>query len=243
MKPIIGMTTSVSSENKTFVSQDYLDCIANNGGVPVLLPNQPIEKNIDLYASWIDGLLVTGGDDIDPTLFGEEPHRYLGEIVPERDHFEKRLLEKLLQIDKPIFALCRGCQILNIAANGDMFQDIYAQLDKELLQHQQKAPRSHLSHFVHVKEGSLLSRITGNSRFKVNSFHHQAVRNVADGFVASAYSSDGIIEAIESNNHRFVLGVQWHPECLVKRGDEVSKKLFQSFVEACERDTEEISMK
>jgi len=114
-----------------------------------------------------------------------------------------------------------------------MYQDIYAQTDRTLLQHQQKAPRSHLSHFVNVEVGSLLFRSASSNRFKVNSFHHQAVRNVANGFAASAISSDGIIEAIESRNHRFVLGVQWHPENLAMIDEKHSIELFQSFIDAC----------
>jgi putative glutamine amidotransferase len=182
-------------------------------------------------AERMDGLLLTGGGDIDPTLFGEEPLPGLGSITPERDTLEIALIGHMLKANKPIFAICRGCQILNIAAGGDMYQDLYTQRDN-LLQHTQHAPRSHTSHTLEVVEDSLLHRISGEVSFKVNSFHHQAVRNLAPGFVVSAAAKDGVIEAFESRNHTFVLGVQWHPEFMAEK-DEVSQRLFNTFVAAC----------
>jgi putative glutamine amidotransferase len=233
MQPMIGVTASVQAEVRTVVHNDHVNAVVEAGGIPIVLPNLLDEENIGRLARLVDGLLVTGGDDIDPTLFGEEPHPSLGEIIPERDHFEMSLIQKLLKQDKPILAICRGCQILNIAAGGDMFQDIYTQQDRELLQHQQRAPRSHCSHYVHPEKDTLLWRLSRGSRFKVNSFHHQAVRRLAKGFKLSATSSDGIIEAIESESHRFVLGVQWHPEALVKKEDPYAVRIFNEFIEVC----------
>ncbi|SDZ61656.1 putative glutamine amidotransferase [Evansella caseinilytica] len=233
MKPMIGITSSLKDEQQLMLSLDNIESITSAGGVPVVLPNLTEEEQVARAADHIDGLLVTGGGDIDPTLFGEEPHPALGSITPQRDEFEILIIRKLLEQNKPILALCRGCQILNIAAGGDMFQDIYAQSDRQLLQHSQHAPRSHASHFVEVKHGTLLKQITRLERFKVNSFHHQAVRHPAAGFVVSATSSDGVIEALESSRHTFVLGVQWHPECMTKRKDFPSRAIFTHFVEAC----------
>jgi putative glutamine amidotransferase len=133
----------------------------------------------------------------------------------------------------PMLFICRGIQILNIVIGGDMYQDIYSQKDEPLLQHSQKAARTHLSHYVIATENSLLADIAGQSRFKVNSYHHQAVRNVPKPFIVSARSSDGIIEAIESVEHSFVLGVQWHPEPLAVHGDSISKDIFNRFVQSC----------
>lgn len=232
MKPIIGVTTSLQDENLITLSHDNVDSIVKAGGVPVILPNLVDSEHIERVANSIDGLLVTGGGDIDPTLFGEEPHPNLGSITPTRDEFEIAIIKKMMEQDKPVLAICRGCQILNIAAGGDMYQDIYNQTDKPLLQHTQKAPRHHGSHFVDVKEGSLLYQITQSNRLKVNSFHHQAVRHVAQGFQESGTASDGIIEALESVEHSFIIGVQWHPECMVKNGDTPSNDIFAKFVEA-----------
>lgn len=232
MKPVIGITAS-TKEGTTTLKNDNYQAISATSGIPIILPNLLNEGEIETIANCIDGLLLSGGGDIDPTLFNEEPHVNLGQITPERDYFELTLIKNLLEKNKPILAICRGCQILNIAGGGDMYQDIYSQKAETLLQHSQNAPRSHGSHFVEVVEGSLLFKLTQSKRFKVNSFHHQAVREMGEGFVISATASDGVIEAFESAKHRFVLGIQWHPECMIGEGDPFSRAIFEAFVEAC----------
>jgi putative glutamine amidotransferase len=233
MKPLIGVTASMGEERTVHVAQDNIDAVGNSGGVPVILPNLTEMDQIKQLSDKLDGLLVTGGGDIDPTLFSEEPHRNLGSITPERDLFETELIRFILNKDIPVLAICRGCQILNIAAGGDMYQDLYSQKDGDLLQHQQRAPRWHGSHFVQVREDSLLHQITAEKRFKVNSYHHQAVRHMAPSFRVSATASDGVIEAFESTAHTFVIGVEWHPENMLPKGDTPSQKLFQAFIQAC----------
>lgn len=235
MKPIIGITSNIREEKLLTTGISNIHAIVKGGGLPIVLPNLSDESLIDQLVESIDGLLVTGGNDADPTLYGEEPHPNLGEVCPERDSFEMALIAKFLKKDKPIFGICRGCQMINVAAGGNLFQDIYTQSDKPLLQHTQKAPRSHPTHYVDVKENSLLYGIVQSTRFKVNSFHHQAVRSIPKGFDITALSSDGIIEAYESKEHRFVLGVQWHPENLVQKNDVFSINLFSAFIEACRR--------
>lgn len=234
MKPLIGVTTSVTSDGSTTVGQAYLKAVLTAGGIPVVLPNLTNEEDAARLAASIDGLLLTGGGDIDPTLFNEEPKLGLGDITPERDCFEMLMIEKMLEANKPVLAICRGIQILSIACGGDMFQDIYRQHENKdnLLQHQQHAPRYHASHFVDVPAQSLLGRVTGAERFKVNSYHHQAVRRIPDGFRTAATASDGVIEAIESERHAFVLGVQWHPEGLLEKDDPASLRIFKAFVAA-----------
>lgn len=179
------------------------------------------------------GCCLLAGGDIDPTLFGEEPHQKLGSICPERDVFEISMIQKVLARNKPILAICRGCQILSIALGGDMYQDIFSQMGVPLLQHGQKAPRWHATHFVNIKRDSLLHRVTGMQNFKVNSYHHQAVRKMPENFEVCAEASDGVIEAFESKKHRFALGVQWHPECMTQKNDDPSKAIFDAFVKAC----------
>lgn len=230
---MIGITSNLSKESSLTINQDNILSIIEAHGVPFVLPNISDVAAIDRMAETIDGLLLTGGGDIDPTLFGEEPKPNLGGICPIRDQFEILLITRLLKMNKPILGICRGCQILNIAMGGDMYQDIYSQIPTELLQHQQQAPRWHASHFVAVEQGSLLHEITQSLKFKVNSYHHQAVRKVAMGFEISAKSSDGVIEAIESKEHRFVLGVQWHPENMTKKEEVYSREIFKAFIEAC----------
>jgi putative glutamine amidotransferase len=228
--PVIGVTASRDDRGTLSISREYLEAVLMAGGLPLIVPYLDDVEGIRQVVERIDGLLLTGGGDIDPTWFGEEPVPGLGWIDLERDQLEIALIRQMMDGNKPILAICRGCQILNVAAGGDMFQDLYQQREG-LLQHMQNAPRSHLSHSVEVAEGSLLRRIAGNSTMKVNSFHHQAVRKVAPGFIACATAKDGVIEGVESVRHPFVLGVQWHPEHLVK-SDAVSRRLFESFVQA-----------
>jgi len=231
LKPLIGITSSVGKNGEAVVGDAYIKAVLKSGGIPVVLPNLTNEEAIEKLAEKLDGLLVTGGGDIDPTLFNEEPHPGLGEITPDRDVFELAIIPKMLKADKPVLGICRGVQILSIATGGDMYQDVYSQItDRPLLQHQQKAPRGHASHYVTVENGSLLHRIIGLERFKVNSFHHQTVRRPGRGFRVSAVSSDGLVEAIESTEHRFAIGVQWHPECLLEAGDTSAAKLFTAFI-------------
>lgn len=229
--PVIGVTASRDDRGTTLsIGREYLESVLEAGGLPLIVPYVEDAESIRSIADRIDGLLLTGGGDIDPAWFGEEPIPGLGWIDPERDRLEISLTRRMLEENKPILAICRGCQILNVAAGGDMFQDLYQQRE-DLLQHQQKAPRSHLSHSVQVAEGSLLHRIAGSSAIRVNSFHHQAVRAVAPGFIACATAKDGVIEGVESVRHPFVLGVQWHPEHLAEI-DAVSRRLFEAFVRA-----------
>lgn len=233
MKPLIGITSNIREDKQLTVGMDNVHSIVKAGGAPVVLPNIRDMEAIDRIAEQLDGLLVAGGGDIDPDLYHEEPHPKLGEIVPDRDFFELHLIRKCLELHIPILGICRGCQMLNVAAGGDVWQDIYAQHDKPLLQHYQKAPRYHASHYIDIAEQSRLRSIVGSKRIRVNSFHHQALKNVAPGFDISAVSSDGIIEAFEARERPFVIGVQWHPENMMRKDDESSVKLFRAFVDAC----------
>ena len=230
MKPIIGITTDIGKENRHLLNNNYVKAVIQAGGLPVILPIG-IEEDVKQLSNMLDGVLLTGGGDIDPMLFGEEPHKQLGEVSPSRDSIELRLVQEMLTKNKPILGICRGLQVLNIAVGGNMYQDIYSQNTSTLLQHVQKAPRIHQSHFVQIKEGSLLGSIAESSQIKVNSYHHQAVKDVPNPLIISGTASDGIIEAIESTKHSFVLGVQWHPEALAKNGDIVSLRIFEKFLE------------
>ena len=234
MKPLIGVTSNLK-DTILSLSTDNTQSIMDAGGVPIVLPNVPPDQVIDELVATIDGLLVTGGVDVDPLTFGEEPKQNLGTVCPERDKFEISIIKKMIALNKPIFAICRGCQVLNVALGGDLYQDIYSQTEGELLQHTQIAPRWHASHFINVRKDSLLYQIVQTESFKVNSFHHQAVKNISEHLKISAKSNDGLIEAIESNNHKFVLGVQWHPENMVSTKDQYALLLFQHFINACKR--------
>lgn len=234
MKPVIGITLSMEAHDTYYrLHSDSSGAISRVGGIPFMLSYEYTTQDIVHIAEVMDGLVMTGGDDIDPTLFGEEPHQNLGPVVAARDHFEIAITRKMLELDKPILGICRGAQILNIATGGDMYQDIYEQINRVLLQHNQKSARAHSTHYVDVVQDSLLSRITKQDKVRVNSVHHQANRNVHNRFQISGISSDGIVEAIESKYHRFALGVQWHPESMISGADDVSLKIYKAFIKAC----------
>jgi putative glutamine amidotransferase len=213
-----------------FVGEGYTSAIAQAGALPFVIPFLQEEGLIAALAEELDGLLLTGGEDVDPTRFGEEPSPGLGEVSPERDELEYRLIHAFMQKGKPILGICRGMQVLNTALGGTVWQDL-SRAKKRVLQHRQNAPRWHLSHHVYIYEETRLAGILGSGERKVNSFHHQAVKEVAPGFIVSAVSADGVIEAMESRDHRFVLGVQWHPENLWRRHPTFTA-LFQAFVDA-----------
>ncbi|HWP96802.1 MAG TPA: gamma-glutamyl-gamma-aminobutyrate hydrolase family protein [Syntrophomonadaceae bacterium] len=224
VKPIIGLTTSYEEEEGQFQLRDhYVRAIETGGGLPVILP---IARE-ELIASYLDccsALLFSGGGDIDPVHWGQIPGADMGWIDPQRDHFELLLARYAYQRGIPALGICRGCQVLNVAAGGSLFQN----LDSDLC-HQQNAPRNYAIHDIVMMEGSLLEGILGQHSLRVNSFHHQAVHETGTGLIASAWAVDGVVEAIESDKHPFWLGVQWHPECLP---DQASVRLFRSLVQA-----------
>jgi putative glutamine amidotransferase len=232
MKPIIGITSDVEKDDKHFLRNDYMQAVIRAGGLPFIIP-VGIEKDVEQVAEMLDGLLLTGGNDINPMLFNEEPHASLGKVSPSRDLCELELARQMLLLDKPILGICRGLQILNVAVGGTLYQDIHQQNDGAILQHLQNAPNVHCSHFVHLEKGSLLEEIAGTERIQVNSFHHQSLKDVPTAFNVSGFASDGIIESIESVDKKFVLGVQWHPELLAKIEDAVSLRIFERFIGAC----------
>lgn len=231
MKPLIGITCSFDhKEGRYFLPDGYVEAILGAGGYPVLLPGSANLSTVEPYLKKIQGLLLSGGVDVDPYHFNEEPAPGLGEIVPERDAFEIMLVKAALKEHMPVLGICRGIQVMNIAYGGTIIQHIPARAEKSL-KHAQSAPRYHSTHSITVAEGTKLYRLFGSGKVRVNSFHHQAVKKLAPGFKVSAKAPDGIIEAIESTKHKFVLGVQWHPECMITH-DTNARVLFQAFVKA-----------
>lgn len=232
MKPIIGVTTDVNDAGTQTLGSSYIEAIVRAGGVPFIVPTG-IDEDVQRVASVLDGLVLTGGEDVDPVHFGEDPHPQLGKVTPERDSAELLLARQMLNANKPILGICRGMQLLNVVFGGGVYQDMTAQYEKPLVQHKQLSKRRYAAHDVKVEPKTKLQAIAGKDLIRVNSFHHQAVKDVARPLIASAAANDGIIEAVESTEHTFVIGLQWHPEELAKNGDAMSLRVFESFVNAC----------
>lgn len=227
--PIIAVTSDFKQGNY-FTRSEYSDAIMAAGGLPVSLPYTTDPDLILGILNQVDGLLLSGGSDIDSMLYGEEPIPKLGEVTPDRDVFEVTITQNALKQNLPILAICRGNLILNVAAGGTLYQDIYAEKGATV-QHKQVAPRDHASHSLKIKEKTLLHQLIGSDTIRVNSFHHQAVKKPSPGFRISAEATDGVIEAIEAPNYSFVLGVQWHPGSLIKK-DPYALGIFREFIRA-----------
>lgn len=216
------------SEARHLLRDEYVRALEAAGAVPVLLPsvNPALTKE---YYTLLHGFIFSGGGDVDALYFGEEPHIGMGEITPVRDRFELALATLALQGRKPVLAICRGVQVLNIAAGGTIHQDLHGITN---LKHNQLAPRWHPTHQVDLEPKSRLSQLLGATSLRVNSFHHQGIKQVGKGLWAVGRSRDGLVEALESTDpDRFLLGVQWHPECSWER-DEQSFSLFKALVNA-----------
>ncbi|MCS7385251.1 MAG: gamma-glutamyl-gamma-aminobutyrate hydrolase family protein [archaeon GB-1867-005] len=232
MKPIIGITCSYDWNKGYFrLNRAYVTAIERAGGVPIILPSISPD-NIREIVGIVDGVLLSGGVDIDPHLYGEKPIHKMGKIDPDRDLFEIELTKEVLRRELPLLAICRGIQVLNVAAGGTLYQDIESQV-KGSIKHKWHtpsgldAPPSYPTHIVKIKAGSMLHKIFGKQELRVNSFHHQAVKDVGKKFIATAWAEDEVIEAIEYTGSSFILGVQWHPEWMM---NSEMMKIFEEFV-------------
>jgi putative glutamine amidotransferase len=218
MKPRIGITPCSRID-------DYVASVERAGGQPAVLSN---DDDPVAVLETIDGLLLTGGLDVDPRFYGEAPHATTA-TAPERDRFEIPLTRAAIARDVPLLAICRGVQVLNVAAGGSLIQDIPSAIPSTL-DHAIDTPKNHPAHNVRVTAGTRLFELLGAEQRTVNSRHHQAVADVASEFVVSAVSADGVVEAIEKPDANYCIGVQWHPENFWTTGEFSS--LFDSFVQA-----------
>lgn len=233
-KPLIGLSPyHNTSNNDIYMRPTFMRAISAVGGIPVVLPLEASEADIEQLAETLDGFLFTGGPDVHPLLFGEETHPKCGNVSPERDSMEMALITSAMQLQKPVLGVCRGIQLLNIALGGDIYQDLSSQSPEHAsVCHDQPFDYHTPCHTVDVVSGSLLAEITGEESLLVNSMHHQAVRELSPCLSACAYAPGHLTEALEYPGYPFFLGVQWHPEYMWNRQPE-QKKIFQAFVEAC----------
>ncbi len=200
---------------RSYVNEDYVESVLRAGGVPVILPVNTDEEVIQAQLEGLDALVFSGGYDVNPQLFGEEPHRLLGQICDERDAFDIFLFKAAMEQKLPILAICRGLQLINVACGGTLYQDCSEQ-ENSYIQHDQVHTPDHVCHTVNITPDSALHEIFGDSTF-VNSFHHMAVKDPAPDLRVTAVAPDGIIEGLESTTDQFILAVQWHPEMLYRK--------------------------
>ncbi len=238
MRPLIAITCSrmvggawgQSSPGHLmdFAYEEYSRAVQNAGGAPLLIPVSQSRETLETILGSVQGIVLSGGVDINPRRYGEQPLTGMGQIDEDRDTMELNAAKTAFEKDLPILAICRGIQILNVSLGGNLFQDIPGQVKDSIL-HSQNAPKNVLTHAIRIEQETLLYKVTGKKKIWVNSKHHQAVKDVAPGLRIGALSEDGVIEAIEDPSKRFVLGVQWHPEGTF-REDTYSKKLFRAFI-------------
>lgn len=228
-KPLIGLSANHRNGGST-ISGTYIQAIAKAGGAPVIIPALTDGATLRDIVAELDGLVLTGGEDVNPLWYGEQPRQQLQTVDPVRDASELKLLKLAADRNIPILGICRGEQLMNIAFGGTLYQDIPSQRTENHIKHVQDLPGEAVSHSVSGIEDSQLAHILGEKEWLVNSFHHQAVKDVAPGFRAVAFASDNVIEAIEAWPNRPFMGVQWHPESLTLGGDTTMLKLFRFLV-------------
>jgi putative glutamine amidotransferase len=235
-RPIIGVTTSSERTDKgvdrAFLNAGYIRAVERAGGVPLLLTPYHAPESVARLAEQVDGLLLTGGGDIDPAHFGEARHATTDLISAERDDLELRqVTRQAIDTGLPLLAICRGIQVVNVALNGTLHQHVPDVFGDEIA-HSQAGARSDRTHDVTIEPGSLLASLAQSDRLHVNSYHHQAIKDLGDGLRPVAWAEDKLIEAVELPGARgFVLAVQWHPEELVEH-DPAALRLFEALVDA-----------
>lgn len=222
-----------AKEQKKFgVGENYINALVHCGALPLLVPvTISLEEQRRLLFE-ADGLLLTGGGDVDPARYGESPHEAVYGVSEARDEAELNLVRWAVEADKPLFAICRGIQVMNVALGGSLIQDLPTQAPSPIVHRGNNDDRDEPVHPIRVQAQSRLAGILGTEQTRVNSFHHQAVKQIADGLVPIAHAPDGVIEAVEMPGRRHVLGVQWHPEEMAQDVPAMMR-LFEAFVAAC----------
>lgn len=248
-KPIIGITANFTSNDEVgklahlgaslqqwqMLADDYISAIELSGGIPVILPIVEDVNNLMPLLSTLDGLLISGGNDVNPLLYNEMPTGSLGEISIKRDDVELNLLKTALKdFNMPVMGICRGCQLLNVVKGGTLYQDLVREKATEREHFQLAYPISYGCQKAMVKEGSKLYDILGEREIKINSFHHQGINKIGQDLIVTATGEDGVVEAIEHTGIRLIMGLQWHPEMMKDKNNSFIK-LFEAFVKECSK--------
>ena len=230
-KPLIGVTPLYDRGRDSYwMLPGYFLALEEAGAVPVMLPLTAEEAELRRLVETLDGFLIAGGQDVCPSVYGEEQKPTCAETCPERDAMETALLRLLWEVDKPVFGICRGLQMLNAYLGGTLYQDLLTEHPSET-NHRMAAPYDRAEHPVTLKKDAPLYALLGQETIGVNSCHHQAIRQLAPHLLPMAIAPDGLIEAVCAPEKRFVWAVQWHPEFFWKK-DAISRKLFKAFADA-----------
>jgi len=230
-RPRIGIPMRIElATDRFYLSRHYSEAVEAAGGAPVHISLIPNFDYVDAVVDGLDGILLPGSDsDVDPLRYGQQPHPELGSVHTIKDETDLLVIEAAERRELPIFAICFGMQILNVSRGGTLIQDIRSQV-KDAIKHEQGAPRDRPSHRVRLSEETKLANIAGALDAVVNSHHHQAIESLGANLAATAWATDGVVEALEDPRpDRFVVAVQWHPE-LGWKDDVLSQRLFKSFV-------------
>ncbi|MCI8660454.1 MAG: gamma-glutamyl-gamma-aminobutyrate hydrolase family protein [Lachnospiraceae bacterium] len=237
-KPIIGVTPLYDTERESiWMLPGYLEVLKDCGGLPVILPLGIDGADGEQLVKMCDGILFTGGQDVDPGLYGQEVWEFCGERHGGRDQQERELFREAFRADMPIFGICRGMQFINVMMGGTLYQDLPSQRGVGL-SHRMKPPYDVRWHDVELVSESPLGKLLGEELIGVNSCHHQAIRKLAPGLKAMACATDRIVEALYCPDRRFLQAVQWHPEFSWRR-DERQRRIMEAFVEACRQEEKE----
>ena len=231
MRPIIGVLAEIDDELSTRVQNTYIHAIEGAGGIPVLFPYVDDGETVDHLVDICDGFFFTGGMDISPDRYGEKASEHLGELQVNRDKFEFCVFQKVIKTEKPIIAICRGAQLVNVALGGTLYQDIPSEVDTKIA-HRQIESKFSPSHDVRIIADTPLYEMVQEERIKANSFHHQAIKALGKGLEIMAVADDGIVEAAYLPTSRYLRAYQWHPERLFDT-DLYSRMIFEDFIHAC----------
>ena len=241
-RPKIGITMRLELETKRFyLGRDYCEAVEAGGGIPVHIALIPKPEYIAEIMAGLDGIVLPGSNtDVDPHYYGEEPHRQLGPVVPEKDETDRLVLAEIERLNLPLLAICYGMQALNVVRGGTLVQDIESQIPGSF-KHEQGRPSTRNSHSLTIANEGILARLGAarnpDETIRVNSSHHQAIGKLGENLKATAWAKDGVVECIEDTRPgRFVFGVQWHPE-LSTGFDRLSKEIFELFVSRCSMDS------